>query len=94
MGWQCLVALQSVVFHEESATTSRQPAVMAYYFQRNRLMFLKRWLNPVQFAFAYGYTIFRLARELAKNSPQSVPFQLAVQDFRLGVTGKCPHVLQ
>lgn len=85
-GWDCRVALNSVVYHAESATTAKQPALMTYYYQRNRLLFLQRFLSPWVFQWVLLYTQWRLKRKHADSA-----FKLALSDFKQGTRGRCSH---
>jgi GT2 family glycosyltransferase len=90
-GWTCRVALNSIVYHEESATTSRYPALMAYYYQRNRLLFLSEHLSKDAFSWVKLYTQWRLKRDARKYPELKQAFHLAYEDFKAGRFGRCTH---
>lgn len=96
VGFPSLACLHSRIFHEEGATTGKNRVVVTYYYQRNRLMLLKKKLSSFRFALVLAYTYFRLMRSACKagqepNRRHHEAFKAAVNDFRLGITGRCPH---
>lgn len=100
-GYACLVSHQAQVFHKEGATTGKNKPLVTYYYQRNRLLLLKRFASPVQFGVVQLYTLYRLFRSTIKTMLSADAdrlahhraFQLAVRDFYRGVRGPCPHPL-
>jgi GT2 family glycosyltransferase len=98
-GYSCRVSLEARIYHQEGATTGRNKPLVTYYYQRNRLLFLRQFSTPLQFRVAELYTRYRLFRStiksrLSKSSDAGRHhrmFQLAVSDFYRGIRGKCPH---
>lgn len=91
-GFECRVAKQAVVYHQESMSTKQLPDLLNYYYQRNRLIFLKQFVHPITFAWVvWPYTLWRWFRAKCKNAKQAQVFGLAIQDFKQGVLGPCPH---
>lgn len=96
------VAAKSLVLHKEGATTGRKSRSTQYYYHRNRLRMLFMYANPLQKLTIAGYTLFRLFRSVVKSLTSqdserrvSVKLQaLALNDFRRGVCGPCPHNLE
>jgi GT2 family glycosyltransferase len=100
-GIPCIVALQSVVLHEEGATTGRKSFATQYYFHRNRLFLLNQHAKGLQPLTLFLYSLFRLVRATLKSlsNPAKYPRKalwvliLALTDFWKGVRGPCPHLL-
>jgi GT2 family glycosyltransferase len=102
-GFKLTVATKSRIYHHEGASTGKRSSTTQYYYQRNRLKLLWQVVPPLQKATIAAYALFRLGRSYLKCLPVgSVEkqnsnrlacriYQLAIQDFILGVDGPCPH---
>lgn len=102
LGYKLLVALHSVVLHEEGATTGRKSLSTQYYFHRNRLFVLVAYASMLQRVCILFYSCFRLIRAIVKSALNSsrYPWQevkvqiFAMLDFWKGVRGQCLHQLK
>lgn len=65
-GIDALLVPDSVVSHEEGASTgkagNRASLMTQYYYQRNRMAVLSRYLNPLQWVTLHAYALFRWLR--------------------------------
>jgi GT2 family glycosyltransferase len=105
-GFQLTVTTNSTVYHKEGATTGRKSLPTQYYYHRNRLRMLFLFATPLQKITIGLYTIFRLLRSVVKSltsrdSERRLSARvaarvqaLALNDFRRGVHGRCPHNLE
>lgn len=99
-GFDCRVALKATVFHHEGLATGENKPLVTYYYQRNRLTLLRKTISWLPFQVVWAYTQFRLLRSTIKTwcNPSDaqkahlLAFQLAVTDFKKGITGPCPHL--
>jgi GT2 family glycosyltransferase len=92
------LAAKSIVYHEEGATTGKKSLATQYYYQRNRLLLMQRFCQPVQWSTVLAYSRIRLLRLMltARNPEKKASlrvFRLAFNDALNGVTGRCPHSL-
>lgn len=101
-GCALTVSPDAKVFHEEGATTGRKSWATQYYYHRNRLHMLSQWTTGPQRITFRLYTAFRLfrsglksmlSRDVERQRAHRV-FRQAVEDFRQGVRGPCPHNLE
>ncbi len=100
-GFKSRVALQSLVYHAEGATTGRNRPLVTYYYQRNRLRLCRRFFSSPRFKLIALYTQYRLFRSTIKTAIRRSAeaeahhraFRLAVKDFYQGITGACPHAI-
>lgn len=100
-GIKANVALDSIVYHHEGATTGQWPKHTQYYYQRNRVrLFFKHYgiSNKISIAL---YSVYRLSRAFFKSliSPRKNPMDnvkilwLGFKDGLLNKGGPCPHEL-
>ncbi len=100
-GYALTVATESIVYHQEGATTGRKSLPTQYYFHRNRLKMLFAFASPPQKITIACYAVFRLLRSVVKSWVNPTPERkasakvhwLAIRDFMKGVSGPCPHNL-
>jgi GT2 family glycosyltransferase len=104
-GFPLTLAMGSRVYHQEGATTGRKSLATQYYYHRNRLRLLFRFAAPAQKLVLGFYAVFRLLRSVLKSLTNRDEAQrterrhalrvqwLALDDFRRGVSGRCPHNL-
>ncbi|MDX2085369.1 MAG: glycosyltransferase family 2 protein [Candidatus Melainabacteria bacterium] len=98
-GIACTLAAQSRVYHKEGATTGKTSLLTQYYYQRNRLLLLSQYADPVNHIGIGAYTLFRLLRSMMKacrSAEDKASFRvtlLAVKDFLQGRFGPCRHRL-
>ena len=100
-GFPLTLAMGSRVYHEEGATTGRKSLATQYYYHRNRLRLMFRFAAPAQKLTLTFYAVFRLLRSVLKSLTSrdgerrhALRVQwLALDDFRRGVSGRCPHHL-
>lgn len=64
-GYNIYYQPKAVIFHKASVTMGRESANRAYYFNRNRVLFMRRNTNAIQFLF---FTIFLLLVLIPKNT--------------------------
>lgn len=98
-GFESRVALKSIVFHQEGASTGKNRPLVTYYYQRNRLLFARRFVSLLNRLTLELYTHWRLVRSTIKATLKNNAdikahdraFSLAVKDYQQGVFGPCPH---
>lgn len=65
-GFETWLCPKSVVIHAEGASTgkegNRASLMTQYYYQRNRMVVLSRYVNPLQWLTLQAYTMFRWLR--------------------------------
>ena len=97
----CTLALRSRVFHKEGATTGKKSLNTQYYFHRNRMKVLSMYATASQKITISLYTRFRMLRSVVKCRLKPSPEReasnrvqrLAMEDYRKGIGGPCPHNL-
>ena len=55
-GWKTAYVPDAAIIHDMSSTTGFQSEQYVYYFSRNRLIFLSRWVNPFCFWYYLCFT--------------------------------------
>lgn len=90
-GFKIRYCYKSVIYHKESVSTVRGSFNNVYYFNRNRLYFIKNNLEGINKMYSYIYTIgFSLTKSiLGKQSFKAVI--LAYWHFCQGITGKLSY---
>ena len=100
-GFSATLAIQSIVYHKEGASSGRKSSLTQYYFYRNRLKFLFTEASFFEKCCIAVYTGFRLFRSQLKAALSTTPEKkvaahihwLAIWDFLKGTDGPCPHSL-
>jgi GT2 family glycosyltransferase len=57
-GFKIYYQAQGLIFHKESITMGKQSAIKVYYHTRNRILYMRRNTNTIQFAFFSLFFIF------------------------------------
>lgn len=100
-GLKANVALDSIVYHHEGATTSQWPKHTQFYYQRNRVrLFFKHYGISNKISITV-YSLYRLIRAFFKSllAPRKNPMQnvkilwMGFRDGFLDRSGPCPYQL-
>jgi len=98
-GYDLFIDRGAHIFHKISSSAGGfDSPTIQYYFHRNRMLFMKMILNPVQRIFFYLLQFLLIIPgwivcELIRGKPRNVGWACAgYRDFLSGVTGKAPNL--
>ena len=57
-GYKIYYQSKALIYHKESVTMGKESAIKAYYHNRNRILFMRRNTNALQFSFFLFFLIF------------------------------------